>query len=98
MAAAAADDSKTAPVSAQHAPPTARHDPSDLDIMLTGDTSPSVRRMELISSQISRVDRVFLFVSVFLIAYVYTLDGTLRTTYQVGARHTSRHRASNWQA
>ena len=57
---------------------------SDDEIALIGETSPGVKRIEAISKHISRTDRWFLFFGVFLIAYVYGLDGTLRYTYQVG--------------
>lgn len=55
------------------------------DTALVGKTSPGVRRIEAISQHFSRRDRWCLFAAVFLIAYVYGLDGTLRFTYQVGA-------------
>jgi SIT family siderophore-iron:H+ symporter-like MFS transporter len=45
--------------------------------------SPGVRRIEVISSQFNLVHRIFFFFGVFLIAYVYGLDGTIRYTYQV---------------
>ncbi|KAI1081778.1 major facilitator superfamily domain-containing protein [Whalleya microplaca] len=44
--------------------------------------SPGVVRIEALSSVITNVDRVFIFFGVFLIAYCYGLDGTLRGTYQ----------------
>lgn len=50
---------------------------------LLGEGSPGVRRIEIISSHFKLSDRVFLFLAVFLIAYVYGLDGTVRYTYQV---------------
>lgn len=55
---------------------------------LIGKTSPGVRRIEAISRHFSGRDRWFLFAAVFLVAYVYGLDGTLRYTYQVGLRET----------
>lgn len=45
--------------------------------------SPGVRRIEVISSQFNLVHRIIFFFGVFLIAYVYGLDGTIRYTYQV---------------
>lgn len=54
---------------------------------LLGKGSPGVRRIEMISSHFRMVDRVFLFLAIFLIAYVYGLDGTVRYTYQVRTRH-----------
>ena len=59
-----------------------RHD----EILLTGETSPGVRRIEVVSAHITLNDRIFLFIGVFLIAYAYSLDGTLRYTYQVCLR------------
>jgi SIT family siderophore-iron:H+ symporter-like MFS transporter len=44
-----------------------------------------VRRIEAINSQLSQVDRVVVFVGLFLIAYCYGLDGTVRYTYQVSS-------------
>ncbi|PLB46205.1 putative siderochrome-iron transporter [Aspergillus steynii IBT 23096] len=41
-----------------------------------------VKRIEVISSQFRLVDRIFLFFGIFLMAYVYGLDGTVRYTYQ----------------
>lgn len=57
--------------------------PDDDEITLIGETSPGVKRIEAISKHIARRDRWFLFFGVFLVAYVYGLDGTLRYTYQV---------------
>ncbi|KAG5984961.1 hypothetical protein E4U55_002368 [Claviceps digitariae] len=44
--------------------------------------SPGVVRVEAISSVITTLDRFFVFTGVFLLAYVYGLDGTLRYAYQ----------------
>lgn len=44
--------------------------------------SPGVLRIEAIHSVITKWDRVFIFLGVFLIAYAYGLDGTLRYAYQ----------------
>ncbi|KAF4122977.1 MFS transporter, SIT family, siderophore-iron:H+ symporter [Geosmithia morbida] len=44
--------------------------------------SPGVQRIEAISSVITRADRVGIFFGVFLVAYAYGLDGTLRYSYQ----------------
>ena len=49
---------------------------------LLGSKSPGVARVEAISSVITGVDRVFLFLGIFIVAYAYGLDGTLRYTYQ----------------
>ncbi|CAI6225685.1 unnamed protein product [Periconia digitata] len=52
---------------------------------LTGEKSPGVLRIEALSSHISNLDRIFIFFSIFLIAYAYGLDGTLRYSYQPNA-------------
>lgn len=44
--------------------------------------SPGIRRVEALSSVLTLVDRIFIFFGVFLVAYVYGLDGTLRGAYQ----------------
>jgi SIT family siderophore-iron:H+ symporter-like MFS transporter len=44
--------------------------------------SPGVIRVEALSSVMTLADRIFIFFGVFLIAYAYGLDGTLRYTYQ----------------
>jgi hypothetical protein len=56
------------------------------EVHLLGEGSPGVRRIEIIASHFRFVDRIFLFLGVFLIAYVYGLDGTVRYTYQVCCR------------
>jgi len=48
----------------------------------TEDKSPGVRRIEALSSVLTLKDRIFIFFSVFLVAYAYGLDGTLRYAYQ----------------
>jgi SIT family siderophore-iron:H+ symporter-like MFS transporter len=52
-------------------------------IKLTGKTSPGVKRMEAISKHITFQDRILLFITIFVLAYAYTLDNTLRYTLQV---------------
>lgn len=52
-------------------------------VALLNKESPGVKRVEIISSHIHLIDRVFLFSSIFLIAYVYGLDNQVRLTYQV---------------
>lgn len=47
--------------------------------------SPGVARVEAISASITFTDRIFIFFGIFLVAYVYGLDGTLRYTYQTYA-------------
>lgn len=44
--------------------------------------SPGVRRVEALSSVLTTKDRIFIFFGVFLVAYAYGLDGTLRYAYQ----------------
>jgi SIT family siderophore-iron:H+ symporter-like MFS transporter len=50
---------------------------------LLGGKSPGVRRIEAIATQFTNLDRVFIFIGVFLIAYAYGLDSSVRYTYQV---------------
>ena len=50
---------------------------------LVGDKSPGVVRIEAINRHLTFANRVALFIGVFLIAYAYGLDGTVRYTYQV---------------
>ncbi|EEU44939.1 uncharacterized protein NECHADRAFT_101741 [Fusarium vanettenii 77-13-4] len=45
-------------------------------------TSPGVVRIKAISQVITFTDRIFIFFGVFLIAYAYGLDGTIRYVYQ----------------
>ena len=47
------------------------------------DLSPGVARIAAINRNLTRGDRIGVFVGVFLIAYAYGLDGTIRSTYQV---------------
>ena len=51
--------------------------------LLVGETSPGVKRMEVLAAHITTVDKAFIMVCLFLIAFVYSLDGTLRYVYQV---------------
>jgi SIT family siderophore-iron:H+ symporter-like MFS transporter len=59
--------------------------PANELVSILGKGSPGVRRIEIINSHFRFHDRVCLFVSIFLITYVYGLDGTVRYTYQVRA-------------
>jgi MFS transporter, SIT family, siderophore-iron:H+ symporter len=52
---------------------------------LLGAKSPGVARIEAISSTLTKIDRLCLFIGVFLIAYAYGLDGTVRYPYQAEA-------------
>lgn len=54
-------------------------------ILLVGDKSPGVARIEAIGEVLTLTDRVFLFIGVFLVAYAYGLDGTVRYTFQTTA-------------
>ncbi|KKY25283.1 putative siderochrome-iron transporter sit1 [Phaeomoniella chlamydospora] len=49
---------------------------------LIGDISPGVARVEALSEHVTLLNRVCIFFGVFLIAYAYGLDGTVRYTYQ----------------
>ena len=44
--------------------------------------SPGVARIEVINSQLTRRDRLWMFIGVFLIGYAYGLDSQVRSTYQ----------------
>lgn len=55
------------------------------DRQIIGAKSPGVARIEAVASQLTLADRIFLFFGVFLIAYAYGLDGTVRYTYQATA-------------
>ncbi|KAF1362103.1 siderochrome-iron transporter-like protein Sit1 [Lizonia empirigonia] len=47
-----------------------------------GTKSPGVARIEALNAHTSLVNRCFIFFSLFIVAYAYGLDGTLRGTYQ----------------
>ncbi|KAF2194237.1 ferrichrome-type siderophore transporter [Zopfia rhizophila CBS 207.26] len=49
---------------------------------LIGAKSPGVVRIEALAAHINFNNRIAIFIGVFLIAYAYGLDGTLRLTYQ----------------
>ncbi|KAJ6440299.1 siderochrome-iron transporter (Sit1) [Purpureocillium lavendulum] len=51
-------------------------------VAITGSTSPGVKRIEAIAQHINLPGRVILFVGIFVVAYVYSLDITLRYAYQ----------------
>ncbi|EZF33390.1 Siderochrome-iron transporter Sit1 [Trichophyton interdigitale] len=53
--------------------------------VILGKKSPGVLRVEVISSHMTLVDRIILFIGIFLLAYAYGLDGTLRFTFQTYA-------------
>jgi hypothetical protein len=79
--------------------PNNRSAPVNDQTNLLGQGSPGVRRIEIINANFTLVDRVCLFLSIFLIAYVYGLDGTVRYTYQVHPGFMNpqyiRHEANN---
>lgn len=50
---------------------------------LLGEQSPGVQRVQIIAQHFTLPNRILFFFGIFLIAYVYGLDGTLRTTFQV---------------
>jgi hypothetical protein len=62
-----------------HPPPPVNDDASTDST----ETSPGVKRIELINQQFGLWGRVAMFSGIWLIAYVYGLDGTVRYTYQV---------------
>lgn len=76
------DDKKVESRHSNEAAGAAAHHPRE-EIVLTGETSPGVKRIEIISAHFTLFDRIFLFIGVFIVAYVYSLDGTLRYAYQV---------------
>lgn len=63
-------------------------DTASEEIEIFGNTSPGVLRMEKLREKITRRDRIFIFASLFIIAYVYGLDSTLRFIYQVRTTST----------
>jgi MFS transporter, SIT family, siderophore-iron:H+ symporter len=52
---------------------------------ILGHKSPGVQRIEAITAQLTLTHRICIFLSVFLVAYAYGLDGTVRYTYQTTA-------------
>lgn len=55
---------------------------TDLDAPIIGSKSPGVARIEALNAHMSLTNRCCIFFSLFLVAYAYGLDGTLRYTYQ----------------
>ncbi|WYZ46113.1 hypothetical protein EsH8_IX_000338 [Colletotrichum jinshuiense] len=55
---------------------------------IIGEKSPGVVRIEALSAAITTTDRYFIFFGVFLVAYAYGLDGTLRYAYQPTATNS----------
>jgi SIT family siderophore-iron:H+ symporter-like MFS transporter len=56
---------------------------SSEDADYIGHASPGVQRMQIIARDLTIKDRIFILVSLFLIAYVYGLESLLRPVYQV---------------
>lgn len=46
-------------------------------------SSAGVKKMEVLHEGLSRGIRALVFIGLFLVAYVYGLDGLVRSTYQV---------------
>lgn len=73
----------------EQAPP--KYEVSDSEPRISDDSSNhiygakslGVKRIEAISAEFTGLDRIILFLSIFLVAYAYGLDGTIRYTYQV---------------
>lgn len=82
------------PVSGDSKNPRNEAVPLDEHANLLGQGSPGVRRIEVITSHFRLNDRICLFFAIFLIAYVYGLDGTVRYTYQVRISHFRRQEIS----
>ncbi|OHE95148.1 major facilitator superfamily transporter [Colletotrichum orchidophilum] len=75
----AASPEKNAPLShSSPPPPPPAYESNDI----IGEKSPGVARIEALSAAITTTDRYFIFFGVFLVAYAYGLDGTLRYAYQ----------------
>lgn len=66
--------------------PSSSRSSEEIDIF--GTSSPGVLRMEILREAITNWDRIRIFFSLFLVAYAYGLDSTLRFIYQVGATGT----------
>jgi SIT family siderophore-iron:H+ symporter-like MFS transporter len=91
MPATVDSDSAPAATSAEKTPvvehPTT-YQPASAQDAVRDIKSPGVARIAAISKCITTFDRIFIFFGVFLIAYVYGLDGTLRYVYQPTATAT----------
>ena len=73
----------------EKAPVTSDSRPRERPNDLLSNESPGVQRIEAIAAHITFQNRVAIFASVFLIAYAYSLDGTVRYVFQV--RHCLRY-------
>ncbi|KAH6842701.1 major facilitator superfamily domain-containing protein [Chaetomium sp. MPI-CAGE-AT-0009] len=58
---------------------------SSVSVSPSDDKSPGVRRAEALAAVLTTTDRVFIFLGVFLVAFAYGLDGTVRYAYQPNA-------------
>jgi hypothetical protein len=65
--------------------PRESHAEEDEIIHLIGVKGLGVQRIEAVSAQFTKFERIALYVSIFIVAYAYGLDGTIRYTYQVCA-------------
>ena len=68
-------------------PRASQSDDDDENAHILGVKSLGVKRIEAISAQFTGIDRVLLFIGIFIVAYAYGLDGTIRYTYQVSSHH-----------
>lgn len=69
------DDIKHMSDDSKSIPPVDKPVPSE-------DKSPGVARIEALNAHTSLVNRCFIFFGLFLVAYAYGLDGSLRGVYQ----------------
>ncbi len=86
-------DLPTSPkISDDHVPSYAAQSSSERhQSIVMAEKSPGVARIEAINEVLTKTDRVFLFIGVFLIAYAYTLDGSVRYTFQTTATASMGH-------
>lgn len=56
--------------------------PDEKPTPLNDNKSPGVARIEALNAHTSLFNRYFIFFGLFIVAYAYGLDGTLRYTYQ----------------
>ncbi|KAJ4124656.1 ferrioxamine B transporter [Fusarium oxysporum] len=82
------NSSRDSPCPPQRKPPDNDHGhevPTSAADAVRDITSPGVQRIKAMSEVITLTDRIFIFFGVFLIAYAYGLDGTVRYAYQPSA-------------
>lgn len=63
--------------------PVTRHDDPTMPNIF-GAGSLGVRRVEAMAAQLTTMDKIFLVISIFIVAYAYTLSNVLNYAYQVG--------------